>query len=200
MIKDPSEKDKIYLANVEKIGKSIENIQYIENVLSQEEHETLFGYVKNIDSWNIEPWGSRTITTSKMTKEVTDILEKIFNFVYKKSKELYRVEIDNFKNGQFSIVKFPQGFALEPHVDTLSDESLHIASIYYINDDYEGGDINFPDYNLTISQKSNSLIIFPGNENYLHQVFEVLSGDRYTSPMWFRFTGSEFYKKREWYD
>jgi len=44
MIEQPSEKDEIYLANVRKIGNATENIQYIENLLPEEDHKVLLEY------------------------------------------------------------------------------------------------------------------------------------------------------------
>ena len=64
--------------------------------------------------------------------------------------------------------------------------------MYYLNDDYEGGEIFFPDYNLKIKPKPNSLLMFPGNENYAHGVKEVTKGFRYTYQVSFVFKGSTF--------
>jgi predicted 2-oxoglutarate/Fe(II)-dependent dioxygenase YbiX len=64
--------------------------------------------------------------------------------------------------------------------------------MYYPNDDYDGGEIVFPDYDLKIKPKPNSLIMFPGNENYLHGVLEVLKGFRHTFQVSFIFSGSTF--------
>ena len=200
MIENPSEKDEIYLANVEKIGNSIENICYIENLLSKEDHETLLDYVNSFDSWQEEPWQAKSIKFADMSEEISSILQKVFTLTYLKAKSVYNVKINVFEKNSFQIVKFIDGFSLEPHVDTLSAESNHIASVYYINDDYEGGEINFTDHSLSIKPKANSLIIFPGNENYKHQVFSVIGNPRYSSAMWFQFTGSSFSKKSEWYD
>lgn len=199
MIKNPSEKDEVYLANVAKIGDSIENIQYMKNVLSEQEHAVLLDYVKNADSWNKEPWQARTIRSDELPEHILDMLDKVFTLVYAKATELYDVAIDPFHKKGLHLVKFVEGFFLNPHVDTLSDESLHIASVYYINDDYEGGEIRFPDHNLTIKPEANSLVIFPGNENYLHEVIKIAKNNRYSSATWFKFTGSEFAKKSEWY-
>jgi len=200
MINDPSEKDEIYLANVAKIGGSIENIQYIENILSEKDHKILLNYVKNSESWQEQPWFARTIKSEYLSEEILEMLNKIFEFVHKKATDLYRVDINNFDKSELHLVKFVEGFWLIPHVDTLSSEKNHIASVYYINDDYVGGEIVFPDHNLNIKPKPNSLIIFPGNENYLHEVVKILKGDRYSSAMWFQFTGSTFNKKAEWYN
>jgi predicted 2-oxoglutarate/Fe(II)-dependent dioxygenase YbiX len=67
---------------------------------------------------------------------------------------------------------------------------LHIASVYYINDDYTGGEINFPDHNLKIKPKANSFITFPSNSDYWHEVLENTGKERYSSTLWFHFDGS----------
>jgi Rps23 Pro-64 3,4-dihydroxylase Tpa1-like proline 4-hydroxylase len=200
MIENPSEKDEIYLANVAKIGNSTKNIHYVENFLSQEEHAFLLNYAKNADSWKEQPWLAKTIESENLPKEIFEILNKTFELVYKKSTDLYDVAINPFRQGRLHVVKFVKGFYLVPHVDTLSSEGNHIASVYYINDDYAGGEIEFPDHKLKIKPKANSLIIFPGNENYVHKVHEIVDNDRYSSAMWFQFAGSTFNKQGEWYN
>ena len=200
MIKNPSEKDEIYLANVAKIGGSTDNIQYIENVLSEEDHRVLLDYVRSAQSWKEQPWKAITIESENLPEEIREMLNRVFQLVYKKSVELYDVDINPFHKSALHVVKFVKGFNLGPHVDTLSSEGNHIASVYYINDDYTGGEINFPDHKLKIKPKANSLIIFPGNESYLHEVRKIVDNDRYSSAMWLQFTGSTFNKKAEWYN
>ncbi len=200
MIKNPSEKDEVYLANVAKIGNSSDNIIYIENVLSKEEHKVMLDYVKNADSWVQQPWLSRAIESEHLPKEILEMLKKDFDLVHKKSTDFYGVEIDYFQDSRVHLVKFVEDFHLKPHVDTASAELNHIASVYYINDDYTGGEINFPEHSVEIKPKANSVVIFPGNENYLHEVRTIVGSDRYSSAQWFQFTGSTFNKKSEWYN
>jgi hypothetical protein len=199
MINNPSDKDSIYLSNVKKIGESIDNILYIENVLPKEDHDAILNYAKTVQPWNDEPWYAKTIKSHQLPQYISDILESVFTFAYHNSKDLYDVEIDPINKDSLHLVKFVQGFFLSPHTDTSSDESLHIASVYYINDDYTGGEINFPKHNLKIKPKANSLIMFPGNENYTHEVLTIIDKPRYSSALWFQFSGSDFNKKSEWY-
>ena len=200
MIKNPSEKDDIYLKNVEKIGKSAENIRYVENFLPKEDHAALLDYVLNRGLWIVEPWRAHTVAMDQLPTNILIILEKIFEFIHKNATDAYGVDINFFKKEDISLFKFPKDLVLPPHIDTDSAESNHIASIYYINDDYLGGELCFPEFGINIKPKPNSLIFFPGNENYLHEVKKVLKGDRYSSSMWFQFTGSNFNKNAEWYN
>ena len=56
------------------------------------------------------------------------------------------------------------------------------GSIIYLNDEYEGGEIFFPKYNIHIQPKPGTLVFFPSTNMYAHGVTEVNSGTRYTSP------------------
>lgn len=199
MITNPSEKDEIYLRNVEKIGSSPDNIKCLENVLSEEDHATLLDYVKTRKRWILEPWDAYSVGMDQLPINILRMLEKIFTLVHKSATELYGVDINFFTTDNLALLKFEKGLALYPHVDTNSAESNHIASIYYINDDYIGGELCFPDLNINIKPTPNSVIFFPGNENYLHEVRTIVAGDRYSSSMWFQYTGSTFTKNAEWY-
>ena len=196
------EKDKIYLDNVEKIGNSVNNIHIIKNVLSEEEHEKLLNFATNITEWEKQPWGVYRFMSPRMPENIVSILSKIFEIAYGTFVKIYDVEIDHPGEKQFNIVKFEEGYAMHLHVDTMSVSALHLASVYYINDNYSGGEIRFPQHNLTIKPDANTLILFPGNENYWHETLEVTKNNRYTSTKFFKFTGSTFsnYKQKEDYD
>lgn len=186
-----SKKDEIYLKNVQKIGNSIENIHIINNVISKKEHKQLLNFAINIKEWEKQPWDVYSFFSPKMPLEIVNILSKIFKTAQDYFTKLYDIDINTQQ--KFNIIKFEEGYSMHLHADVLSYAQLHIASVYYINDDYEGGEINFPDHNLTIKPEANSLILFPGNENYWHQTFKVIGKNRYTSTKFFQFTGSTFY-------
>jgi hypothetical protein len=192
MIIDPDKKDKVYLENVEKIGNSTKNVHIIKNVLPKKEHKELLNFAKSISEWEKQPWGVYRLVSTQMPNEIVKILSKIFQIAYGNFIMLYDVDVSYQENNLFNIVKFEQGYAMHLHVDTLSVSSLHLASVYYINDDYSGGEINFPDHNLTIKPDANSLLLFPGNENYWHETLEVLENNRYTSTKFFKFSNSTF--------
>ena len=45
-----------------------------------------------------------------------------------------------------------------------------------LNDDYEGGELYFPEYGIKVKPKANTAVIFPGINT--HQVLEVKKGNR----------------------
>jgi Rps23 Pro-64 3,4-dihydroxylase Tpa1-like proline 4-hydroxylase len=67
-----------------------------------------------------------------------------------------------------------------PHSDSSYEHSnLAFTTVTYLNENYEGGELYFPDHNITIKPKAGSLIMFPAS--FVHQVKPILSGVRYTS-------------------
>lgn len=59
-------------------------------------------------------------------------------------------------------------------------QTKHYSSLLYLNEDYEGGELYFPEYNLSIKPEAGTLICFKGDENTLHGVKMVTEGVRYT--------------------
>jgi len=58
--------------------------------------------------------------------------------------------------------------------------------VVYINDDYEGGEIFYPQKGLSIKPKPLSLVMHPGNKEYEHGVNEVKNTVRYSLSWWTR--------------
>jgi predicted 2-oxoglutarate/Fe(II)-dependent dioxygenase YbiX len=58
--------------------------------------------------------------------------------------------------------------------------------VYYINDDYTGGEISFPRFNLTYKPVANEFIVFPSNYIYNHSVLPVIEGTRYAVVSWLK--------------
>lgn len=55
------------------------------------------------------------------------------------------------------------------------------TSIIYLNDDYEGGELHFPQYNnFKIKPKKGTMLIFSGNIDNMHGIKKIIKGTRYT--------------------
>jgi predicted 2-oxoglutarate/Fe(II)-dependent dioxygenase YbiX len=64
--------------------------------------------------------------------------------------------------------------------------------VYYPNDDYEGGELDFMHFGVKIKPKANQLFIFPSAYNLEHRVSPVISGTRITFVSFFnQMTDSE---------
>jgi hypothetical protein len=55
-----------------------------------------------------------------------------------------------------------------------------VSAVAYLNDDYSGGELIFPRFNLTIKPEPGDLVIFPSTFIYEHSSEPILSGDKYS--------------------
>jgi len=86
----------------------------------------------------------------------------------------------NLDLSHVSLNRYDSGQAMGPHYDGQDgDSNLKYSFVTYLNDDYEGGEINFPNQNLTIKPKAGSLVMFPSQKPYIHESKPVLSGVKY---------------------
>jgi hypothetical protein len=56
---------------------------------------------------------------------------------------------------------------------------IEFSASIYINNDYDGGELYFPEYDLVIDHTPGQLVYFPGTIEYRHGVHEVTSGTRW---------------------
>ena len=59
-----------------------------------------------------------------------------------------------------------------------------ISVIMYLNDDYDGGFLEFPNLQLLIKPKASMLIAFPSYMEFTHKVHPVTKGTRYSLVTW----------------
>lgn len=67
------------------------------------------------------------------------------------------------------------------HVDIEDHKSAkrYLAFIYYLNDDFVGGETEFPHHNKKIKPKQGSVVMFPPNWQYPHAGLQVSKGVKY---------------------
>ena len=79
-----------------------------------------------------------------------------------------------------------------PHVDAWSYDSTErlVTAITYFNDDYDGGELFFPELNYYITPPKNSTVIFPSSRFFLHGARKVY-GSKMICPLWFGYQRRE---------
>lgn len=86
----------------------------------------------------------------------------------------------------YTVQKYDIDAYMGPHVDS-TDRTVAkmptISIVVYLNDDYEGGELVFPEQGITIKPESGSMVIFPSYPPYYHDPKPVTSGDKYMSPV-----------------
>lgn len=136
--------------------------------------------------------------------EIGSLFPKIVDLL----KDTVREVINPFYEVQISESEVPQilsygvGGHYCPHLDgeslwqTPNGELIwkkstdrDLSMVFYLNDDFEGGDFIFPDLKIRIRPEPGMLICFPSNRNYKHGVEPVTKGKRYSIVCWAQVKG-----------
>lgn len=72
-----------------------------------------------------------------------------------------------------------------PRHQDLGNSSRLISTVSYLNDNYDGGEIEFAQSNTRIKPEAGSIVFFPSNFLYVHEVMPVTNGTRYSMPHWY---------------
>jgi hypothetical protein len=109
--------------------------------------------------------------------ETSNKLKNLFTPYEKYYKEMFHLETKTHE--PYLVLKYRKGQYFNNHLDDHIETPRRMSLIYYCNDDYEGGEIEFSKFNLTIRPKANQLFLFPSSYVYQHKVLPITGGVRY---------------------
>jgi len=84
----------------------------------------------------------------------------------------------------YNMLKYKDGQEYKAHYDGGTGMGRAISAICYLNGDYEGGHIEFPNFKVKIKPEPGMLILFPSNYAYKHIAHPVTSGTKYALVTW----------------
>ena len=115
----------------------------------------------------------------KATSTVNSAYKKLHPYM----KYMSSVRCTNFK-----VSKYKEGGFMSAHADAIHHSHgqkygfPQTSLLYFLNDNYEGGEIIIAD--TIYKPKKNSAIMFPSNFMFPHSVNRVLEGTRYSIITW----------------
>lgn len=189
-------------------GNSKDMIVELENFMKEDEIIFLENAARNIKFWDIteshtnengtviydaDYWKDRVATGPTLDKndpEITNVLENLFKRLQIVIEDFFNVKVE--PTGK-AIVRWLPGQFQNPHADKELHEGIDagkpndfpyydIASLFYLNDDYDGGELYFPLQDIKFKPKKGAAYFFPGDKNYIHGVTEIKNSIRYTCP------------------
>jgi len=170
---------------------NISEIKYIKGFMKKNDASLIYDYAKNHSEKFSEYGNDRKefLTNNQIFNK--DMNKNVQLLMQQYAKMVYNFVVNQYSETSFlpfipeltHIAKFSDGDSMHQHFDVSRPND--IATLIYINDNYEGGEIFFPEYDLFIKPESGDLVTFPDNEKFVHGVKKVINGDRYTMPRWF---------------
>jgi hypothetical protein len=160
------------------------------NFLTDEEIVEVLHCARTLTTWDTRAqgyWSSRIAHADQLEDtRVRDRLVAIRKRVRSEITRAYQLSRPLFAD-TLQIVRWPEGYEQQPHADSENPGGVEhpyawraYASLIYLNNDFEGGQIYFPSLGLTPAITPGMLVFFPGTLEYLHGVRKVDRGVRYT--------------------
>ena len=107
----------------------------------------------------------------------------------------YQVEVDSSEIPQ--VLSYGIGGHYRPHIDGESiwmtprgekiwkkSTNRDLSIIFYLNNDFEGGDFVFPELKVRVRPEPGMMVCFPSNHHYMHGVEKITKGKRYSIVTW----------------
>jgi predicted 2-oxoglutarate/Fe(II)-dependent dioxygenase YbiX len=123
-------------------------------------------------------------------------IEDLFrNSVREIINPFYQCEVDSSEIPQ--VLSYGIGGHYKPHIDGESiwmtprgekiwkkSTNRDLSIIYYLNNDFEGGDFIFPELKIRVRPEPGMMVCFPSNHHYMHGVEKITKGKRYSIVSW----------------
>lgn len=94
--------------------------------------------------------------------------------------------IGNLSHEPYSLLKYSGGQEYKAHHDGTGNTPRCISALVYLNDNYEGGELEFVNFGIKIKPEAGMLVLFPSNFAYTHIAHPVTSGTKYALVTWIR--------------
>lgn len=110
---------------------------------------------------------------------VSDLEKRAHNAVLTNFEMPSEPQFSTFKN----YVLWKEGGLMKPHWDNVRWEHhqpIMFGSVYYVTDDFDGGEIYYPNKGVEYKPKAGSFIMHPGTKEYMHGIREISNGWRIT--------------------
>jgi len=178
-------------------------IQVFENILSNELCDKILNEYANSNEWNPtyigggvvdrEVRNTDTIGLSYKSliernpiirKEIDDEIFKGAALAIQKYNEVFseaRIEQDS----GYELLRYNEGQFYIQHTDSFLKQPRAVSCSFALNDDYEGGEFAFWNRDKKIFLKKGSVLMFPSNFMYPHEIMPVTKGTRYSIITWF---------------
>jgi len=170
-------------------GSSVDSIIVLEDFIAQEDVKTVYDFAVGIKSFErtSDHWDNRVLNARGLesNKDIYEIIVKYQTKLKNTIQNKFGFEVGDVAP---SVVKWRIGDVQAPHADkeTLDGEPVDyqsdVSSLFYWNNNFEGGEIYFPNQGLQLKPKGGTVVIFPGDRFYAHGVTELLIGERFTTP------------------
>lgn len=190
-------------------GTGSENIYIFEDFIDADDVRTVSSFSKTISEWandkeedefdengvciyDASYWNNRQCSSQILKRIGPDIYELIDKYIAKMADTIESKYGCKVSNRPPCIIRWFAGIEQRPHADKQMPDgspnpfpTYDINSLFYWNDDFEGGELYYPQHDIVVKPKPGLAVVHPGDVHYLHGVKPIISGERFTTPAFY---------------
>jgi hypothetical protein len=121
---------------------------------------------------------------NKDNNQFTDIFRQTFDPVEQDYMSIHGISLKS--HNPYKILKYEVGGKFDTHMDDGGGNFRRVSTVYYLNDNYEGGELCFPQFGIELKPKAGDMVVFPSSYVYSHSVKPVTSGNRFSIASWLK--------------
>jgi len=96
-----------------------------------------------------------------------------------------RYSIVPLKSHHTVLLRYEEGNKFHNHIDDHPQFPRIVSLSMFLNDDFEGGELEFKEFNIKIKPEAGEIVLFSSGFPYMHQVNSVTKGIRYAVVKWY---------------
>jgi len=174
--------------NMIRVGNK-DNIVFVPNLLTPDECASITEYCKQVESWTSNSYDGSNDKIHAIPSFLNPSLAALkiaVNLLGTMIEDRFGRELVEQYPGirKWDVGDYQPLHADGENLEGVPNEAFPVdyASVTYINDDYGGGEIEFPLQELVWKPVAGTAVFFPANRWFQHNVRIITSGTRYTSP------------------
>jgi len=189
---------------VSKSSQKLEDfIKVYDNIVSEELCEKILNEYKTSSDWNQTLVGDGVLNTNIRNCSVIQMSDQSIidkNFEVRKFLDVelhqqllkvvekYSQEFPHFNpnvDTGYDLLRYEVGQFYTQHTDSFIHQQRSISCSVTLNSDFVGGEFAFFDREILIRNEVGSIIVFPSNFMYPHEIMPVIEGTRYSIITWY---------------
>lgn len=96
----------------------------------------------------------------------------------------FTLDVDVNVSTAYQILRYGESEHYIPHLDDGKNTKRRVSAVGYLNDDYEGGELWFPNLNFNYYPTAGDIVVFPSGAPYTHEAKPVKQGIKYSVVNW----------------
>jgi len=144
------------------------------------------------DAWGNESWDNNLIHGDTIKNQDYELGKKLWDLKERIKEEIklhYGIDQELYTEGLYCSRRDNKDWPITLHTDSNGNEFHSHGAVLYLNGYFEGGQLSYPDYGITLEPRPGTLVFHPSD--IPHEVINLNHGMRYTMNIFWTYDESK---------